>query len=271
MLSTVAAIAFLAAVLALPLAAVIAGLVRSRLNPLECLLWGLAYLLVRLLWRATWSGPLPVPEGQGAIIVCNHRSSVDPFFIQTTTGRPVHWMVASEYFGKPFFGWFLRTCQAVPVHRGGSDTAATKTAIRIASQGGLVGMFPEGRINLTEELMLPGRPGAALIALKARALIVPCYIEGAPFDGTMWGPLLTPSRVRVTFGQPLDLAEFYGREGETGVTQEVMRRCLSAIARLAGQPDYQPRLAGRAWKPTAEEITAHLAARNERRRMRAAR
>ena len=33
---------------------------------------------------------------------------------------------------------------------GGIDTAATKTAIRLAQAGELVGMFPEGRINDTD-------------------------------------------------------------------------------------------------------------------------
>ena len=34
---------------------------------------------------------------------------------------------------------------------------------------------------------MPGRPGAALIALKARVPVVPCYIHDAPYDGTMLG------------------------------------------------------------------------------------
>ena len=32
-------------------------------------------------------------------------------------------------------------------------------AIRLAAEGGLVGMFPEGAINTTDEFMRPVRPG----------------------------------------------------------------------------------------------------------------
>jgi 1-acyl-sn-glycerol-3-phosphate acyltransferase len=266
MLSTAAAILFLALVLALPLAAILAGMISSRLNPVQCVLWGVAYLLVKCLWRARWSGPLPIPEGQGAIIVCNHRSSVDPFFIQTATGRPTHWMVAREYFDNWLFGWFLKTCEAIPVSRGGSDTGATKAAIRLAREGGIVGMFPEGRINMTDELMLPGRPGAALVALKARVPIVPCYIAGSPYNRTPWSPLLMPARVEVRFGRPIDLAEYYTRESEEGVPEEVMRRVLSAIGELAGRLDYEPSFAGRNWKPTRAEIQAMEEAQAARRR-----
>ena len=52
----------------------------------------------RLLWRTTVSGPLPIGPDQGAVIVCNHRSGIDPLLIQMATERVVHWMVAGEYF-----------------------------------------------------------------------------------------------------------------------------------------------------------------------------
>ena len=70
-----------------PLAALIVRVARSELSPLQCCLWGAAYVLCKLLWRARWLNELPLAAGQGGIIVCNHRSSVDPFFIQAATGR----------------------------------------------------------------------------------------------------------------------------------------------------------------------------------------
>lgn len=239
---------------------------KPGLTFIQSLLWWLAWLLVKYRWRASLPGKLPLDDSQGAVIVSNHRSSVDPFFIQVSTDRKVHYMVAREYCEHKAFGPFLRTCEVIPVGRGGVDTAATKMAIRLAKAGDLVGMFPEGRINMTEELLLPGRPGAALIALKARVPILPCYIEGSPYYRTPWSPFLMRARVNVHFGKPIDLTEFYGREQEDGVLAEVMTRCLKAVAELAGQPDYQPRMAGRNWKPTSEEIAADIAALDARRR-----
>ena len=139
--------------------------------------------------------------------------------------------------------------------RGGVDTAATKQAIRLAQDGGIVGMFPEGRINESKDvLLLPGRPGAALVALKARVPIIPVYISGSPYDGTALGPLRMRAHVRVYIGEPMDLSNYYGREKEEGVTQEITKRLLLEIARLAGHPEFEPQLAGRRWKP-GEEAT----------------
>ncbi len=110
-------------------------------------------------------------------------------------------------------------------------------------------LFPEGRINLSDALLMPGRPGAALIALKARVPVVPCYCEGAPYDGTMLGALLMPARVRLVIGPPIDISPYYGRENEREVLEELTLEFLRAIARLADRPDFQPGLAGRSYKP----------------------
>lgn len=222
-------------------------------TPIQVLVYAWAYVTARTLWGARISGPLPIPPGQGAVIVCNHCNSNDPAFIGITVNRMVHWMVAKEYYEHPLFGLFLKAVETIPVSRGGVDTAATKIAIRWAQQGGLLGLFPEGRINTSDELLMPGRPGAALIALKARVPVVPCYIRGVPYDGTALGCLFTPAKVRLEVGRPIDISPYYGREGGREVLEELTLRLLSEIAKLAGRPDYKPRLAGRFYKPDPDQ------------------
>lgn len=215
----------------------------------QTLLYAYNVLMTRVVWRARINGRLPIAPGQGAVIVCNHRSPVDPSFIEVATDRVVHWMVAKEYCQHPILGRMLKACEVIPVSRGGIDTSATKTAIRYAQDGELVGIFPEGRINVTDRVLLPGRPGAAMIALKARVPVVPCYVSGSPYNGTSWGSLVMAAKVNFTFGRPIDVSEFYDRHGDREVHQELTRRFMSEIARLAGQEDYQPELAGRFYKP----------------------
>ncbi len=240
----------LLAALGLALLAIgVVRVLRSPLTPLQATLYGVNCLLTRILWRTEIRGAMPIPPQQGAVIICNHRSPVDPSFIQLATGQRVtHWMVAREYCEHPLLAWFFRTTRAIPVGRGGIDTAATKMAIRYAEEGELVALFPEGRINVGRELLMPGRPGAALIALKARVPVVPCYCSGVRYDGTMLGALRTPARVRTVIGAPIDLSAYYGREGEREVLEELTLQFLRAIAGLAGRPDFEPGLAGRFYK-----------------------
>ncbi len=74
------------------------------------------------------------------------------------------------------------------------------------------------------------------------------FIEGSPYDGSALGPLFMRAHVRVKIGEPMDLSPYFGREKEEGVTQEITKRLLLEIARLAGHPEFEPQLAGRRWK-----------------------
>lgn len=213
-------------------------------------------LMTRLLWRAQISGPLPVKPGQGALIVCNHIGPIDPAFIALGTDRSVHWMVAREFCEMPLLKYFFRTVEAIPVGRGGVDTAATKLAIRYAQQGDLIGLFPEGRINETERLMLPGRPGAALIALKAAVPVIPCHISNSPYDGSVLGFFFVPTQTKLKIGRPIDLSPYYGRSGDRAVQGELTKLFLREIAKLGGVDAYEPELAGRNWKTAEVDMPA---------------
>ena len=110
--------------------------------------------------------------------------------------------------------------------------AAIREAIRLVRQGELVAIFPEGRINATAQLLLPGRSGAAMIALKAHAPVVPCYIHGAPYDGTTLGCLLMPASVQLVIGPPIDLSPYYDRHDRRETQAELTSRFLAEIGRL---------------------------------------
>ncbi|MEX1038982.1 MAG: lysophospholipid acyltransferase family protein [Pirellulaceae bacterium] len=222
-------------------------------------------LYVRLFWRASVPTSLPVPRDRGALLVANHRSSIDPFFIQVAAGRVVHWMVAEEFCKHFLFRDFLRHAGAIPTRRGGSDSGAIREAVRLLKAGELVGVLPEGRINTTEAFMLPVRPGAAMIAGKAGVPIIPIHIEGAPYAGTPISPFLMPAKVEVRFGTPV---ETQTSENGDRDTETVILEAVKAIAELAGEHDFQPQLAGKSWKPTEAEKEAALIAARRRARQR---
>jgi len=229
---------------------IVAMLLRSPFTPLQSLLYAVNYAIVRIVWRARIEGEFPVPPDQGALIVCNHRCPLDPALIALSVPRVVHWMVAREYYEFPAFRRLLQTCGAIPVRRGAVDSAAVREAVRLIRAGELVGVFPEGRINTTGEFMLPGRSGAAMIAAKARATVVPCYIEGTPYDGTTLGCLFMSATARLKIGKPIDPETLMTRGANRRASlDQLTHRLLVEIAQLAGQPDYEPKLVGRGHPP----------------------
>ncbi len=211
-------------------------------------------VVARFFWRARVSGPLPVEETGGALIICNHRGPFDPAIVQLATQRQVHWMVAREYCERPVLRWFFDTVGSIPTNRGGVDTAAIRQVLRYARKGELVGMLPEGRINTTDQVLLSGRPGIALVALKTRVPVIPCFVTGSPYSKTIVRSMFTFTNARLTVGEPIDLSPYHGREKDKEVLEEVTRLLLKSIASLAGEEDFEPQIAGRNWKPEGGEL-----------------
>jgi len=213
-------------------------------------------VMTRVMWRATVQGQINLAKGQGAVIVANHIGPMDPAFVALACDRPVHWMVAREFVDGLAYGWALRLLQVIPTNRGGVDIASTKAAVRYAAAGDFVGMFPEGRINTTDKLLLPGRPGAALVALKARVPVIPCFVFDSPRKVENFGFLFERCKPQVRVGEPIDLSEYFDRASDRAVQEELTRRFLKEIAKLGGDDNYEPEIAGKNWKTGAVEDAA---------------
>ena len=65
------------------------------------------------------------------------------------------------------------------------------------------------------------------------------------------------AKVRVHFGDPIDVSPYYGQERDPEVVRQLLTRCVKAIAEMAGRPDFEPTLAGRDWKSAESESATH--------------
>jgi 1-acyl-sn-glycerol-3-phosphate acyltransferase len=137
----------------------------------------IAKVLFKIFYRVKVVGEITLPEDKGYIICSNHIHAIDPGFIGCFTKRPISFMGKKELFEKPILGWFFRKIDGFPVDREKGDIGAVKTAIEILNNNKVMAMFPEGTRSKTGELGEFKR-GAAVIALRANAPIVPVKIEG---------------------------------------------------------------------------------------------
>jgi 1-acyl-sn-glycerol-3-phosphate acyltransferase len=176
--------------------------------------------------------PCPIPEQGGAILVCNHTSSLDPIPLQAACPRLITWMMAREYAGHFGTRWFFNAIEPILVERSGRDLAATRAALRALKEGKILGIFPEGRIEKTPDL-LDFQTGIALLAMKSKALVYPAYLDGSQRCKGMAEAVLTPQRVTLAFGPPIQFEdEAEGREGLQRVTGQI-RSAIQALAALS--------------------------------------
>lgn len=160
-------------------------------------------LLARVWHRTVVLKRYPLPETGPAILVCNHTSGLDPLLIQSVTRRVVVWMMAKEYYNIKALTWVFRRIEAIPVDRFSRDTASVRAALRHLKDGRILGVFPEGRIEPTRELM-PFQTGVAMLALRTGAPVYPAFLDGTQRNKTMLGGFIWPNNTRLSFGPPVE-------------------------------------------------------------------
>lgn len=145
-----------------------------------------------------------LPRTGAGIVVCNHISGLDPALIQSVSPRLIVWMMAREFYDMPGMNWLCRQLHAIPVERSGKDLTATRKAMRALHDGHILGIFPEGRIALTREL-LPFQTGVAMMAFKLNVPIYPAGLDGTQRNKPMVVACTRPQHARIAFGDPIRL------------------------------------------------------------------
>jgi 1-acyl-sn-glycerol-3-phosphate acyltransferase len=164
--------------------------------------------LARLLFRARVEGVEHMPRAGAFIVVTNHCSNLDPPILGWATGhqidRVVHFMAKAEMRRWPIIGWMASQTGVYFVRRGEADRAAQRFSLQALAAGRPIAMFVEGTRSRDGRLKA-GRPGAALLAIRSGAPVVPVGIAGTQriFPGMSHVP--HPTRVTVRIGEPLRL------------------------------------------------------------------
>lgn len=178
--------------------------------------------VVSLIFRVERVGEGNLPE-DGACVACiNHISMFDPIVVSYCVNRPIRFIGKEELFKIPVVGWYLKSIDVIPIKRGSADIGAVKSSLKALKNGEVLGIFPTG----TREKKNPNakvKPGAALIALKANAPIIPIHIESK---------YKIFSKVRVTVGQKVDLSKYEGRKLAPDEMDEAAETIYSAIKAL---------------------------------------
>jgi 1-acyl-sn-glycerol-3-phosphate acyltransferase len=140
-------------------------------------------------------------------------------------------MMAREYYDIRGIGWVFKTMQTNPVDRGGRDTAATRAALRALDEGKVLGIFPEGRIEPSREL-LPFQTGVAMMAAKTGVPVYPAYLDGTQRGRAMIPAIIRPCRASLRFGPPLVLPRSASTrnqlDGATAMIQTVVEQMRAA-------------------------------------------
>jgi len=191
---------------------------------------GLIILILRLTIKVETIGLENVPLQGSCIIASNHLGRLDALLVYLLIPRKdIILTVAEKYHKVAFFRWAAKSLNALWLDRFNADIGAMRAVLKRIQNGEMYVIAPEGTRSKTEALII-GQPGAAYIAAKTGAPIIPVALTGTE-DRIVGDNLkkLRRSPVVVRMGKPFKLTPL-DRKNRDNDLQQKTDEIMSQIA-----------------------------------------
>jgi 1-acyl-sn-glycerol-3-phosphate acyltransferase len=207
--------------------------------------WFLKHLvlgpLLKTIYRPWVEGKENIPETGPVIIVGNHMSVIDSFFMPLMIDRRVYFLAKSDYFsGRGFWGWivkqFMLSIGQLPIDRSGGRASEQSlgTGLGILERGHVLGIYPEGTRS-PDGRLYRGRTGVARLALESGAPVVPAVMIDTDKAMPIGTKVPRIRRIGTVIGKPMDFSRFSEMTSDRFVLRSITDEIMYEIQRLSGQ------------------------------------
>lgn len=168
-------------------------------------IWGPGVLFFSLT-RIKVSGRENVPKDENFIFVCNHESWLDIPALFIAAPSYLYFIAKKELRRMPFIGWGVWAAGMIFIDR--NDRQKAIRSMKLAGDKAIqqkknIVSFPEGSRSVSGTIMQFKR-GTFITSQQTGIRIIPCAISGA-FE--VWPSTqlsLTPGKIKVVIGSPID-------------------------------------------------------------------
>jgi 1-acyl-sn-glycerol-3-phosphate acyltransferase len=201
----------------------------------------LSYVYFHLLNSTIVTGKENIPRRPGTLLLCNHQSIIDSFLVGLCAYFPaalvwpflMPWNPAAEenFYRNPILAWLADNWKCIPIRRGRKDLRAIFKMAEGLRTSPLI-LFPEGTRSRTGSIG-KGRLGAGFLILETQPTVIPVCIDG--MDKVLPIGSVFPRffrRIYISYGRPLALTEFKGKERNKKAAHVLMSKVMASIKGL---------------------------------------
>ena len=194
------------------------------------------------------------------VLVANHRSFFDMYTVSSVlfrrTMRPMelYFPVRGKFFYDNPLGWFVNLVmgwfsmfppffrEAREARKREFDKFSMRRLVQLCSEGRghIIGFHPEGKRNFSDDpySILPAQPGIGKVIYSAHPQVIPVFIAGLGNDlpKQILGNWTGGPKIRIWFGEPIELQEFYEKGDRLRTHKELSDHLMAKIAEL-GEKD----------------------------------
>ncbi|MBB4071314.1 1-acyl-sn-glycerol-3-phosphate acyltransferase [Leucobacter sp. OH2974_COT-288] len=197
--------------------------------------------LLKTIYRPWVEGAENIPAQGPVIIVGNHLSVIDSFFLPLMIDRRVYFLAKSDYFtGKGLKGAFVRNFMLgvgqLPIDRSGgkASEASLLAGLKVLGEGKVLGIYPEGTRSPDGKLYR-GRTGIARLILESGAVVVPAIMVDTNKANPIGTRIPRLHRIGTIIGEPLDFSRFREMAADRFVLRSITDEIMFEIQKISQQ------------------------------------
>jgi 1-acyl-sn-glycerol-3-phosphate acyltransferase len=187
-------------------------------------------MISNILLRIDKSELQKVPKEGPLLVIANHVNFLDaPVVISHMHPRPTTGLVKKETWDNALHAFLFNTWGGIPIDRDIADFKAIKECLRALEEKRILAVAPEGTRSEDGHL-IQGKPGVAMLALKADVTILPMvYFGHEKFIENIKHLRRTPMHIKI--GRPFRI-EINGQVKDKALLQDVADHMMIEIARM---------------------------------------
>lgn len=168
------------------------------------------------------------------LIVMNHQTAFDQFFVGMTFHQPVYYLASEDIFS---LGWVSRLIRflvaPIPIRKQTTDLQAVKNCIRVAREGGTICIAPEGHRTFHGKTVYI-KPAIASLAKKLGLPIAVFRLEGGYGVQPRWSDVVRKGQMRGYVKRVIEPEEYAAMSADQ-LNSLIIEELYVDEARVTGQ------------------------------------